>query len=41
MTVKMVMMIICCRDCYLSELNITDVLPAVDDETEINSAVST
>jgi len=41
MMVKMLTMVISCRDYYLPELNITDVLPAVDDETELNSAIFT
>lgn len=41
MMVKILMMIMCCHNYYLSELNITDVFPAVDDETELNSAIFT
>lgn len=41
MMVKMLLLIIGCRDYYVSKLTITDVLPAVDDETEFNSAIFT
>lgn len=39
--VKILMLIMCCHNYYLSKLNITDVFPAVDDETELNSAIFT